>query len=142
MNPITKQEAEYVRKYIGETQKKWNSVFNSEEFVDEKYELLSLAKNRGLNYNTFKEHEFSKFVNALRDNGISKSFAMSKLIGSDDSDITISMTCHDKSKGKRKNRYIPDTPLSKKILSEYKTKYVKILYDSDFPEKYPKTMNK
>lgn len=145
MKSITKQEAEYVRKYLGETQKRWNKIFNSDEFVDERCELLALARNRELNYNTFKEDEFENFVKAFRGEGISSSFAMGQLTSSDDTNITISMTCHDKSKGKRKKRYIPysqNTALVKKILAEYNEKYVKIIYDSDFPEKYENKNNK
>lgn len=49
----------------------------------------------------------------------------------------IPQTCHDKPKGKRKKRYIEDTLFTRKLIKEYENKFLKVLYDSRFPEKYP-----
>lgn len=142
MKPITKAEATYIRDYINKTRKKWNKLFNSDEFRTEKCELLNLARHRQLAYRTFREPEFKKFATALKDNDISTGFAFDQInIEKDNSsdnvfDIPISTTCHDKSKGKRKKRYVTETPLSEKLLSDYQKNCVKIIYDSNFPNKY------
>lgn len=142
MKPITKEQAEYIRNYINKTRKKWNKIFNSDEFISEKCELLELARHKQLSYRIFKDDRFKNFANALRENNISTGFAFDQInIEKDDTgenvfDIPISMTCHDKSKGKRKKRYLTETPLSAKLLSDYERNCVKIIYDSNFPDKY------
>ena len=151
MKPITKAQAQYIRSQLSKVdeenkkiRRKWNEIVNTEEFSEYRDSLVGLLKERKLSYKVFKTPEYKDFLDTLNNNNISINFAINQIkfengcFFDEISDISISMTCRDKSKGKRKKRYLTDTDLSKKLLSDYERDCVKIIYDSNFPDKYKK----
>lgn len=63
---------------------------------------------------------------------------ISQYIKSKQPDVHVNQTCRQKSKRKRVNRYIEDTPTTRRLIKEYEENFVKVIYDSRFPEKYKK----